>query len=144
MILEITRAARFGVLKILKKGMSSGTRIGMMKSLQKAHKCSDIASPKAGGWIQARLDRVEMQPWSLTAERHRRGKDGLFGSCVGIIARLCGAARFPFTPRTRLCGDIATTSKPRSHGWLALGIFYSGDDEKDICTIGEAWHKRLR
>jgi len=31
MILEITRAARFGVLKILKKGMSSGTRIGMMR-----------------------------------------------------------------------------------------------------------------
>src|SRR5580704_654177 len=85
-----------------------------------------------------------MQPWSLTGERHRRGKDGLFGSCVGIIARLFGAARFPFTPRTRLCGDIATTAKPRSHGWLAFGVFYSGHDEYDICTVGETWHELLR
>jgi hypothetical protein len=32
--------------------------------------------------------RVEMQSWSLTGERHRRGEEGLIGRCVGIIARL--------------------------------------------------------
>ena len=57
----------------------------------------------------------------------------------GIEARLSSTAWFPLTPRTRLCGDMATTSKTRGHGWLAFGVFYSGDDESDICAVGETW-----
>src|SRR5271170_1944027 len=55
------------------------------------------------GAVLARLDRVEVQPWSLTGQHHRRCKDGLFGSRVGIEALPFGTAWFPFTPSTRLC-----------------------------------------
>jgi hypothetical protein len=70
-ILVITRAARFGVLKILMKGMSSGTRIGITNVCRKRTK-GPTSPPETGGWIQSWLDRVEVQPWSLTGECHRR------------------------------------------------------------------------
>ena len=125
-ILVVTRAARSGVLKILMKGMSSGTRSGMTNLCRKCTKVPASPPPRP----VVRLDRVEVQPWILTGKCHRRSKDGLFGSCVGIEARLFSAAWFPLTPRTRLCRDIAATSKTHGHGWPAFGVFNSGDDEK--------------
>jgi len=46
--------------------------------LQKTDRGADIAPAKAGGWIKARFDRAEAQPWSLTREHHHGGNIALF------------------------------------------------------------------
>jgi Tetracyclin repressor-like, C-terminal domain len=59
----ISRAARFGVLKILMKGMSKGTRSGILKELYEGHikvrresTVADIERGKANGEFAADID----------------------------------------------------------------------------------------
>jgi hypothetical protein len=50
----------------------------------------------------ARLDRVEVQPWGLAGERLGREDVALLRRGVGVHARPRGTAGFPLAPRARL------------------------------------------
>jgi hypothetical protein len=43
---------------------------------QKSHEGAGVA-PEAGSRSDTRLNRVEVQPWGLAGERHRRGESAL-------------------------------------------------------------------
>jgi hypothetical protein len=108
----------------------------------KAHEGAGIAR-ESRGRVYARLDRVEVQPRSLSCERHRRGEDGLLGRRVRVKARPLRAAGFPFPARARLGGDVAATARAGGLGGLVLGIFHGRGDEDDVRTIREMRQKRL-
>src|ERR1700691_1015164 len=122
------------------KGMSNGTRSGTMNFCTKRTKALRSAPPRP---VVGLTPGSIALTCSLTGECHCRSQKGLFGSRVGIEARLVGAAWFPFAARTSLCGDIATTSETRMHGWLTFGVFCGGDDEDHVSTIRKMRHERF-